>query len=84
MSRYSPKMPPTDPGQLTPFLNAELHEIARSITEPDPFITLDTLYAAPSKLREGMIALADGVNWSPSGLGAGVFCYYGGTWNKLG
>lgn len=84
MSRYSPKMPPTDPAQLTSFINDELHEIARSKTEPDPFITLDTLYAAPSKLREGMIALADGSNWNPTGAGAGVYCYYGASWKKLG
>lgn len=40
-------------------------------------------YVAPTKPREGMIRLADGTQWNP-GSGAGVYCYYSGSWNRLG
>lgn len=44
---------------------------------------LDMTHVAPPKPRAGMIRLADGVNWNP-GAGQGVYCFYNGTWNKLG
>lgn len=37
---------------------------------------------APDKLREGMLAYADGANWNP-GSGAGIYQYRSGVWNKL-
>jgi hypothetical protein len=84
MSRYLSKIPPTNAPELVAFLARELEEISRAMSEPNQFLTLDTSYQTPSKVREGMIVLADGVQWSPSGLGAGVYCYYGGSWKKLG
>ena len=44
---------------------------------------LDTSYAAPTKLREGDIRLADGTSWNP-GSGKGVYCYYSSAWHLLG
>ncbi len=41
------------------------------------------LYAAPARVKEGMIVLADGTTWNP-GSGAGFYGYYGGAWHKLG
>lgn len=73
------------PGNVAdPVLAVELAKIAQAMETPDQFLQLDTLYAAPKKYREGTLVKADGVSWSPSGLGAGVFCYYAGIWNKLG
>lgn len=44
---------------------------------------LQELHAEPTKLREFMIAAADGTDWNP-GSGQGVYAYYAGTWHKLG
>lgn len=44
---------------------------------------IDKSYVAPTKTEEGLVVLADGVSWNP-GAGAGVYCYYGGAWNRLG
>ena len=44
---------------------------------------LSMTYVAPTKPREGDLRLADGTEWDP-GSGAGVYCYYAGTWNRLG
>lgn len=40
------------------------------------------LYAAPAKVWEGRICLADGTSWNP-GSGVGLYQYLGGVWNKL-
>ncbi len=64
-------------------LAAELAKIAQAMETPDPFISLDTLYAAPKKFREGTIVKADGVTWNP-GSGAGVYCRRGAAWTFLG
>jgi hypothetical protein len=84
MGRYLEQSPPSDPAGLGSFIGRELQEVSRALSEPNQFLLLDTSYAAPSKPREGMIVLADGVSWSPSGLGAGFYGYRGGSWNKLG
>jgi hypothetical protein len=44
---------------------------------------LQELHNEPPKPRTGMVVLADGTDWDP-GSGAGVYCYYDGSWNKLG
>ena len=77
MARYTP-------GQVDDQIVAqELQKIAQALDTPDQFLVLDTLYAAPTKIRTGMIVLADGTTWNP-GSGAGVYCYYGSAWNHLG
>ena len=83
MSRYTPSNLPPTAEQLVAFLRLELAKIAQAIETQDPSLNLDTLYAAPNKYRDGTIVKADGVTWNP-GSGAGVYCYYSGTWNKLG
>lgn len=64
-------------------VGAELQKIAEALDTPDKFLMLTMLYEAPKKLREGMTILADGTSWNP-GSGAGVYAYFGATWNKLG
>jgi hypothetical protein len=72
------------PGNVAdPQIAAELAKIAQAMETSDPFITLDTLYAAPNKYREGTIVKADGAVWNP-GSGAGVYCRRGGSWTFLG
>lgn len=83
MSRYLSKIPPTNADQIPAYLARELDEISRAWSEPNEFLILDTSYQTPSKVREGMIVLADGSSWNP-GSGAGVYCYRGGSWRFLG
>lgn len=78
---YIPRNVPQDPAQLPGFFMAELENIARSINTP--FATLEMLYVAPTRPRDGMVALADGTNWNP-GSGAGFYGYRAGSWRFLG
>ena len=72
------------PGNVAdPQMQEELNKIAQAMETADPFITLDTLYAAPTKYREGTIVKADGTTWNP-GSGAGVYCMRGAAWTFLG
>lgn len=72
------------PGNVAdPQMQEELNKIAQAMETADPFITLDTLYAAPKKYREGTIIKADGTTFNP-GSGAGVYCYRSGSWRFLG
>lgn len=83
MARYTPGNVPTDPSQLSAFLQDELSKISQAKETADVFITLDTLYAYPPKYREGTIFKADGTTLNP-GSGAGIYCYRGGAWQFLG
>ena len=77
MARYTP-------GNVAdPQMQQELAKIAQAMETADPFITLDTLYEAPKKYREGTIVKADGTTWNP-GSGAGVYCRRGAAWTFLG
>jgi hypothetical protein len=77
MARYTP-------GNVAdPQMAAELAKIAQAMETPDQFLMLDTLYAEPTKFREGTIVKADGTTWDP-GSGAGYYGYRGGAWRFLG
>lgn len=77
MARYTP-------GNVSdPQLAEELAKIAQAMETADPFFTLDTLYAAPNKYREGTVCLFDGVIFNP-GSGNGVYVYRSGAWHFLG
>lgn len=84
MSRYVSRIPPQNPADLPQFLSDELQFINRAMVEPNQFLSLQMLYQAPPKPRDGMIVLADGTSWNPSAGGAGFYGYYGGSWKKLG
>lgn len=72
------------PGNVAdPQMQEELYKIAMAMETADPFFTLETLYAAPKKYREGTIVKADGTTWNP-GSGAGVYCYRSAAWRFLG
>jgi hypothetical protein len=83
MARYTPGIVPNDPKALPDFLVREFAKIAQALDTADQFLTLDTLYAAPAKYRDGMVCKADGTTWNP-GSGAGVYVYRGGAWHFLG
>jgi hypothetical protein len=83
MGLYTPRMPV---GQVDPYLFQELQNIARSKTEPDPFITLQVQHKeprVPSDPELVMLAAADGADWNP-GSGAGVYRYQNGSWTFIG
>ncbi len=80
---YQPSNVPGDPKDLPQFLAREHEEISRSMRDPQDILQLTTLYAAPKRPREGMLALADGSAWNP-GAGAGFYGYRGGAWQFLG
>ncbi len=77
MARYTP-------GQVDDQIVAqELQKIAQAIDTPDQFLTLEKLYAAPTKYRDGTIIYADGTTFNP-GSGEGAYIYYALAWHHLG
>ena len=84
---YQPGYPPviTDPKlkDLADYLFNELQSIGQAQGDRVDLIELNTLYAEPKKLRDGIIVLADGVSWQPLGAGGGFFGRKGGAWVKL-
>lgn len=63
-------------------VNRELMRIAAAF-EIARAGSVEFLNVEPVRLREGMVAGADGTNWNP-GSGQGVYVYYNSAWNKLG
>lgn len=82
---YKPNKPPALSDEmriLAQWLEGELLTIAQAFNKTEGF-ELVTLYAQPSKLRDGLVVKADGTSWNP-GAGAGIYAYYAGSWKKLG
>lgn len=63
-------------------LREELATISREMAQPSDYTALKTLYAAPSRIFDGMVILADGTTFDP-GSGAGVYARIAGAWVKL-
>lgn len=78
---YTPNNVPTDPALIPDFLSRELLALASNDTQQRPHLFLQTLNAAPTKPREGMVVKADGTNWNP-GAGAGVYVYISSAWAR--
>ena len=78
---YVPAPLPKVASELGPYTRGELERVAAEFSKPT--LTLPTAYAAPTKPRDGMLVLADGVLFNP-GAGPGVYCYYGASWHLLG
>ena len=83
MSQYIKGVPPNSQTAESLHFDRELTKIEKAFVEPSEFLALATLYAAPSKIREGVIVFADGASWDP-GSGGGVYCYRAGAWRFLG
>lgn len=77
--RQFPELQSVD--DLRRFLEEELRQISIAANE-----TMETYYRPvnrePTKVREGLLAFADGTHWNP-GAGAGLYEYRGGAWRKL-
>lgn len=79
-NKYSPMPPKVETDRYAYY---ELQDLARAISEPQPELQLQVLYAAPKRPRDGMIVVADGTSWNP-GSGAGAYRYQGGSWSIMG
>ena len=64
-------------------LKQEFATIAREQAQPSDYMALNTLYAAPKRIFEGMVIFVDGILFDP-GSGAGVYVRRGGAWHFLG
>lgn len=80
---YQPRAVPPNAADLPAFLQQELLNIARATLEGNQFLSLEMLYVAPAKPRDGMVVLADGTRWNP-GSGAGFYGYRAAAWRFLG
>jgi len=81
-ANYAPAEPP-DNSDMARYLRDEFFKIKAAIDLlAGGKLPLTTV--APTKPRDGMVKLADGVNWNPTGAGQGVYCYYGAAWHLLG
>jgi hypothetical protein len=80
---YSPGIVPNAANSIPGFLENELHRVAEAMNGAVPFAQIEMSYAAPAKLRDGMIVLADGTSWNP-GSGGGFYGYRAGAWRFLG
>jgi hypothetical protein len=67
---------------LASHVQDQLDAIAQAQSDTLDFIQLNTLNREPERVREGIVAKADGTNWNP-GSGAGFYGYRGGSWRKL-
>ena len=65
-------------------IRREFEAIKKATTRADPFMELEVMYAAPAKLRTGMVVYADGTTWNP-GSGEGIYRRnLAGAWVFLG
>lgn len=80
---YSPGNVPADPKDLPNFLLTELQSLSQNLNLARDFLFLQKRAAAPAKVVEGMVVLADGTLWNP-GSGAGYYGYRNGGWKFLG
>lgn len=79
---YTPAEPP-DNSDTARYLREELFKISAAITLlADGYAPVTNV--APIKPRDGMVKLADGVNWNPTGAGKGFYGYYNAAWHFLG
>lgn len=79
---YTPAEPP-DNSDMARYLREELFKV-RAAIDLLAGGKLPVTTVAPIKPRDGMVKLADGTNWNPTGAGQGVYCYYGAAWHLLG
>lgn len=78
---YTPNNPPDNPAALPGFLRQELANLREALLGTADSVMLRTLYAEPSRKREGMIVKAASP-WNP-GSGDGIYAYVSGAWVKL-
>ena len=73
--------PPEDPQAFRLWAIENFRRMEEYSRDPD-ILKTQVLNASPVKLYEGLIVIADGVNWNP-GSGAGTYVYRSGAWRKM-
>lgn len=68
-----------DIAALGAYIGRELARISNSLQTG--IMQFNVLHAEPIRLREGLLVMADGVDWDP-GSGGGLYVYFGGSWSK--
>jgi hypothetical protein len=82
---YQPGVVPSNPADIPAYLTNELAALSQNLNLAREFLLLKKRNSAPTKLLEGMIVLADGANFNPTGSGvAGYYGYYNSAWHFLG
>lgn len=76
---YTPGPIPMD---APPWMLRELQAVSQSTYGAAPYVQMQVQYREPTKLREGMLIVADGTLWDP-GSGAGAYLRIGAAWVKL-
>ncbi len=76
-----PLNPQASQSELVSYLQKQLQQIGVAFGQSELYI-LVVSYAEPAKPKDGMLVLADGVQWDP-GQGAGMYWYLAGAWNKI-
>lgn len=80
---FEPQILPSDPQQLAAAVQNELRRLALVMAQPTDYAALKTLHAAPKRIFDGMLVIADGTNWNP-GSGAGLYARRSGAWVFIG
>lgn len=80
---YVPNNVPANPAEMPQFLQQELLNLQKALSGPFSLMQLQKLYVPPTRIFEGMVVLADGVQWDP-GAGPGFYGYRDGSWKLLG
>lgn len=84
MSYFPTAVPDDAPSGLKAWIADQLRRVAAEFSNvQSTTVTVAILGVAPLRPRNGMIAYADGVEWDPTGAGAGFYGYEGGAWVKL-
>jgi hypothetical protein len=64
---------PYEPAYMEdPFLREETARIQRVLNNPEPFLLMQVLHEAPTRVWAGMVVYADGTDWDP-GSGQGLY-----------
>lgn len=71
------------PADAPAWIVSEFRKLQESQNSAIDGLIFRTLYAAPSRISEGLTVKADGTTWDP-GSGGGIYCYRAGAWRFLG
>lgn len=80
---YRPgNLDPASLDALVQSLRLEFAQLALQFSQPSDYLALNTLYAAPKRIFDGMVIKADGATFNP-GSGAGIYARVGAAWVKF-
>lgn len=80
---YTPRIPPSNPEDLLPYLDDEFLKVASTMNDSLAGLR-EILYVEPPRRKPGLVVYADGTSWNP-GSGEGLYRYnLAGTWVFIG